>query len=113
MGKYSNLKPMELANLACETMMKKFEAPMLPPVEHFHYHQGVFLSGMEQTYLNTGKKEYSDYIKAWVDSLVDENGEVHGYNTLTLDDKQPAILMFRFMDETDDSRYEKAIKFVV
>ena len=111
---YSQLKPLELAELACKTMMKKFKAEELPPKGHFHYHQGVFLSGFEQTYLNTGKKEYSDYIKDWVDSIIDENGDIVGeYTTATLDDKQPAILMFRLLEETGDAKYDKAIKYIV
>lgn len=56
MGKFSNLMPLKLAELACKTMMKKFNAEELPPKGHFHYHQGVFLSGVEQTYLNTQNK---------------------------------------------------------
>jgi len=114
MGKFENLKPLELAELACTTMMKKFDAEKLPPAGHFHYHQGVFLSGFEQTYLNTGKKEYSDYIKKWVDSLIDENGSLTcEYNVNTLDDKQPAILMFRLLEETGDIKYENAIRYIV
>ena len=114
MQKYKNMKPLELAELACSTMMKKFEAEKLPPVGHFHYHQGVFLSGVEQTYLNTGKKEYADYIKKWVDSLIDENGSlICEYNENTLDDKQPAILMFRLLEKTGDIKYENAIRYIV
>ncbi len=46
-----HLQPMEAARLAVETMMRRYEAPLLPPVGRFHYHQGVFLSGVYQTYL--------------------------------------------------------------
>lgn len=113
MSIFSSVRPIELAEAACATMMKKYDAKELPPEGHFHYHQGVFLSGVEQTYLNTGKKEYSDYIKRWIDSLIDADGNVNGYDTGTLDDKQPAILMFRLLDETGDKRYEKAIKYIV
>lgn len=113
MKNFLDTSPLELAEKICTTMMNKFAAENLPPEGHFHYHQGVFLSGMEQTYLNTGKKKYSDYIKAWVDSLIDSEGNMTGkYNTATLDDKQPAILLFRLFQETGDSRYEKAIQFI-
>lgn len=111
---FLNIEPLELAKMACDTFMKKFQAEELPPAGHFHYHQGVFLSGVEQTYLNTGRQEYSDYIKKWVDSLIDEDGNFKGkYDTETLDDKQPAILMFRLLEETGDKKYENAIKYVV
>ena len=112
MQNITDLKPLELAKIACETMMNKFEAEKLPPEQHFHYHQGVFLSGVEQTYLHTGDRRYADYIKAWVDSLITEDGEVCGYDLKTLDDKQPAILLFRILEETGDERYEKAIKYI-
>ena len=38
-----------IARRACDTMMRKFDAPDLPPKNHFHYHQGVFLSGLYKT----------------------------------------------------------------
>lgn len=114
MGKISNLMPLKLAELACKTMMKKFNAEELPPKGHFHYHQGVFLSGVEQTYLNTQNKAYADYIKAWVDSMIDDEGKlVCEYNTGTLDDKQPATLMLRLLEETGDKKYENAIRYIV
>lgn len=114
MKNFKGTKPIELAKLACDTMIMKFDAQKLPPERHFHYHQGVFLSGVEQTYLNTGIKEYSDYIKSWVDSLIDSEGNlICEYNTATLDDKQPATLMFRLLEETGDKKYENAIRFIV
>ena len=45
-----NRKPIDYAKASCETMMRKFAAQDLPPKGHFHYHQGVFLSGVYQTY---------------------------------------------------------------
>ena len=38
------------ARAACDTIMRKYEAEKLPPVDRFHYHQGVFLSGMNKIY---------------------------------------------------------------
>ena len=37
-----------LARRACDTLMAKFDAPDLPPVGQFHYHQGVFLDGLRR-----------------------------------------------------------------
>jgi len=112
MSTLKNTTPIELAEKFCQTMMRKFSAEKLPPEGHFHYHQGVFLSGMEQTFLSTQKREYSDYIKKWIDSLIDKDGNIEGYSVLTLDDKQPAILLFRLLEETGDERYEKALHFI-
>ena len=47
---------------ACNTIMRKYEAAKLPPVDRFHYHQGVFLSGMYKIYSLTKNEDYFDYI---------------------------------------------------
>ena len=36
-------KPLFYSKAAVETMMRKFDAPVLPPIGRFHYHQGAFL----------------------------------------------------------------------
>lgn len=38
--------------------MRKFHAEDLPPKGHFHYHQGIFLSGVYQTYCLCKNAEY-------------------------------------------------------
>ena len=100
---------LELAEAGCRTLMKKFTPQELPPAGLFHYHQGVFLSGMEGTYKRTKNREYADYIKAYVDSLINEDGVITHYVKERLDDLQPGILLFRLLDETKDSRYENGI----
>lgn len=50
---YNDMNAIDYAKTAGETIMNKYNAADLPPARSFHYHQGVFLSGMEQTYLNT------------------------------------------------------------
>ena len=106
-------KTLQFAEAGCQTIMKKFLPEELPPAGLFHYHQGVFLSGMEGTYLHTMNKEYADYIKAYVDSLIDADGNIVNYVKERLDDLQPGILLFRLLEETGDKRYEKAIKTII
>ncbi|WP_321013577.1 glycoside hydrolase family 88 protein, partial [Eisenbergiella sp.] len=65
-------EPVAYAKQSCDTMMRKFRAEDLPPKGHFHYHQGVFLSGVYQTYCLCGEEAYFTYIKDWVDSVLDE-----------------------------------------
>lgn len=101
--------PIAYAKAACDTMIKRFSPEQLPPIGHFHYHQGVFLSGMYQCYLLTGEEKYFDYIKGWVDSIIDKNGEIHWFSEEELDDIQPGILLFPLIDKTKDERYEKAL----
>ena len=98
-----------LAEEACETLMRKFDAPNLPPVKHFHYHQGVFLSGVHHTWQLTGKQKYMDYIRAWVDSCIGPDGNIYGYNPGNLDDLQPGILLFPLLDQTGERKYRLAL----
>ncbi|MBQ9325662.1 MAG: glycoside hydrolase family 88 protein [Clostridia bacterium] len=94
-----------IARRACDTMMRKFDAPDLPPKNHFHYHQGVFLSGLYKTYELCHDESYWNYMKAWVDSLIDANGNVSAFNAGHLDDLQPGVLLFPLYKRTGDVRY--------
>ena len=102
-------EPVAYAKQSCDTMMRKFRAEDLPPKGHFHYHQGVFLSGVYQTYRLCGEEAYFTYIKDWVDSILDENGDIHTFDPGQLDDIQPGILLYPLMDRTGDPRYRKAL----
>lgn len=114
-GARESWKPLDYGRAACDTMMRKFEAGELPPKGHFHYHQGVFLSGMHQIYelwTEEGAREaekYFGYIKSWVDSVIDEKGEVREYDPGQLDDIQPGVLLFPLLERTGDARYRKAL----
>lgn len=107
--KYKGHAPVEYAKMACDTLMRKFKPEVLPPEGHFHYHQGVFLSGMEKTYRLTGDENYFRYIKAWIDSLIDENGQIKHFDSGQLDDIQPGILLFELYKKTKDIRYKTAL----
>lgn len=110
--------PLDYGRAACDTMMRKFAAGDLPPKGHFHYHQGVFLSGMYQIYRlckeagadgTDGAEKYFCYIKDWVDSVIDEKGGVREYDPGQLDDIQPGILLYPLLERTGDARYRKAL----
>lgn len=94
---------------ACDTIMRKFEAPKLPPEGRFHYHQGVFLSGVMKTYQLCGNEKYYEYCKGWVDSIIDPSGFIHRFNPGQLDDLQPGILLFSLYKKSGDERYRKAL----
>lgn len=103
-------EPLQYGRLACDTFIKKYAAPDLPPVKKFHYHQGVFLSGMEKIYYLTGDEAYAQYIQDWVDSIIAEDGSIHEYDPGMLDDIQPAILLFRLYETTRKGKYKAALK---
>ena len=104
-----SLTALDYAKMGCDTLMEKFTAELLPPAPRFHYHQGVFLAGMERTYLLSGDKRYDDYIKAWVDLYVTPEGEVKHCDRGQFDDIQPAVLLYRIYENTGDKRYKKAL----
>ena len=110
---HENLQALDYARAACDTMMRTFDAPNLPPKGHFHYHQGVFLSGMLETWKICGDDKYFDYAKAWIDSVFDEQGHIRDVSFGDLDDIQPGILLFPIRDKTGDSYYDKCIADVV
>lgn len=105
----NNRRPVNFAEETCEMMMGKFDAEMLPPKGHFHYHQGIFLSGVYQTYLLCKKEAFMDYIKRWVDSCLNEDGSIKYYDPLQLDDIQPGILLYPLLDWTGDCKYQKTL----
>lgn len=108
-------KAVVAAKRLCDTMMRTFpEAAKLPPERRFFYHQGVFLSGMMNTYKLCGDEKYFDYLKAWVDSLIDEDGNITSIEPQDwLDDIQPGILLFPLYERTGDERYKKALDYLI
>ncbi|MBN1776873.1 MAG: glycoside hydrolase family 88 protein [Clostridiales bacterium] len=106
-------QPLEYALAACETMMRRYAPGNLPPAGRFHYHQGVFLSGMHGIYRITGERKLFDYIKAWVDSIVNEYGDILNFNPGQLDDLQPGVLLFPLYAETKDERYRQAMDTII
>lgn len=102
-------EPLYYARASVETMMRKFAASDLPPKGRFHYHQGVFLSGVYKTFQACGERRYLQYMKEWVDSCIDENGEIKVFDRGQLDDLQPGILLFPLYQRTGDERYKKAL----
>lgn len=106
------LTPLQWAEKGCEALMHKFEPEQLPP-DRFHYHQGVFLSGMEKCWKQTKNDKYFTYIKRWVDSQVQPDGSIRKFNADELDDIQPGILLFNLYEQTGDERYTKALHTLV
>lgn len=106
------MTPLDYARAACDTMMRRYAPEQLPPEGRFHYHQGVFLSGMYQTYLLTGEEKYFDYIKAWVDSVFDAEGKIKHYIHADLDDIMPGILLFPLLERTGDPFYRACLQSV-
>lgn len=110
-----NLKnPIDYAKAACETMIRMYPAKELPPVGRFHYHQGVFLSGMCKTAALCGESRYLDYAGEWLHSVFSPDGsEILHYDHADLDDIQPGILLYPLWDATGEDFYRTAMDTVM
>lgn len=103
------MNALEYGMCACDTLMKQFEAASLPPVGRFHYHQGVFLSGMQKIYEISHERKYLIYCKEWVDSIIDDEGNIHTFDPGQLDDIQPGVLLYLLYHEFKEEKYKKAL----
>jgi unsaturated rhamnogalacturonyl hydrolase len=71
------------------------------------YAKSLYLFGQYELYLRTHDKRYLDYIQAWVDSHIDENGNLDR-KIDALDYVLPANLLLVLYKETHEERYKIA-----
>ena len=127
MQRTNEMQPIRYATQACDAVMNTYTADKLPPEGVLFYHQGVFLSGMQRVYASVGGEQYFNYIKTYIDSVMDNDGNLIGFcHEITkeetpllgkqalqmLDHKQPTILLYDLFDKTGDKKYINAIKTV-
>lgn len=103
------MRPIEYAKASIETMMRTYEASKLPLEGRFHYHQGVFLSGVYKTYELCKEEKYAQYVKDWVDSVITLQGEIKSADMGQFDDMQPGILLYPLYQRTGDEKYKKVL----
>ena len=72
------------------------------------YKMGFVLDGFEKLYLKTKDKKYLNYIKNYVDEMIDSTGNIKNYklNVYNVDNLNPGKLLFNLYEETKDSRYK-------
>jgi len=101
------LTPLGWARAACDSLMSMYMPEELPPANRWHYHQGVFLCGMEMLWEKVREERYDVYIKRYVDKLVDEQGNLY-FARDELDAVQAGLLLFRLDERNRDIRYRSA-----
>ena len=99
--------PIDWARAACESLMSAYLPEELPPAGRWHYHQGVFLCGMELLWKAVRDDRYDGYIKRYVDMLVDDNGNF-GFARDELDAIQAGLLLFRLDERSENRKYRTA-----
>lgn len=99
--------PIEWAKKICDSLMDTYKAGELPPAHRWHYHQGVFLCGMEILWGVVQEERYVDYIQQYVDDLVDEHGNFY-FARDELDAVQAGLLLFNLHERTGKPKYRIA-----
>lgn len=75
----------------------------------WEYSNSIVLIGIEKLYCETGDEEYIDYIKSYVDSYIDNNGNISFDPTANnLDHLHPGWLCITLYEELGDEKYKLA-----
>lgn len=93
MNRPNEMRPLAWAATACDSIISRYAPIELPPAHRWHYHQGVFLCGMEMLARAGSEERYSRYIQGYVDELVDANGNLY-FARDELDAIQAGLLLF-------------------
>ncbi len=104
-----NKTPIELASMMCDSTINTYMVEELPLfIGRFNYIQGILMFGMQRAYSVCKNAKYYNYIKAWLDYVIDENGNIK-IQEEWLDDMMPALVLFDIYKTTGDTRYKKAL----
>ncbi|UAY50875.1 glycoside hydrolase family 88/105 protein [Ferruginibacter albus] len=75
----------------------------------WEYSNSIVLRGIEKTYQATGDTNYLNYIKAYIDTYVDNTGKISAINlSPTLDKIHPALLCLFLYEKTGLTKYKTA-----
>ncbi|MDR2131315.1 MAG: glycoside hydrolase family 88 protein [Odoribacteraceae bacterium] len=79
---------------------------------YFGYSQGVGCSALLKMWKATGQEKYYTYVEAWVDSLVDEAGNIHLYRVedYNLDFINSGKVLFEVYKRGGNPKYKAAIE---
>lgn len=112
---YNGKTPLDIAESFIDSYLERNSVEDLLPKGISNYHHGVFLSGVENVYLQNNKKEYGTYLDEFVERAVDENkklnrSEGHFWCSLnSLDFRQVGNLLCRVYEKSKDVRYLESI----
>ncbi len=121
--KRHDLRPLDYARKACDSIMFDHDPTRLPPVAdmewvtRYSYSQGIFLLGMYKVYKLCQKKKYFNYINEWLDFVDAGNGEIRKYKKhpstgipRSLDGYQPLRIFMAMYEETGTESYKKIVE---
>ena len=105
----ANPTALDYAKMCADSVMGDYTPDTLPPADRFHYHQGVFLTGVEKIYHLSHEEKYRTYIREWVDKHIDEDGNSSSADLTEFDDIQPGVLLFNLFESTGYLKYKKML----
>jgi len=76
------------------------------------YCHGFELQAIYKVWEKTNDKKYFDYVKSYVDSIIDNNGQIYGYKSqeYNIDRVNPGKMLFLLFDDTKDEKIRIAIE---
>ena len=95
-----------------EYLMKKYPRADLYPYRSWTYPQGFLLWGYIRLYEKTGREDFYNYILAYCQEHVNEDGELLGYTGISLDDIMTASVIVWAWSVTKVEKYRIAAKRV-
>ncbi len=99
----------KLSKIFADTVIKSWPDPTTITKKGWEYNNSIILYGIEKIYLKTKDKKYLDYIKKWVDSYIDDQGNIDfNREANNLDLLHPGLLLLFLYEETGLEKYKKA-----
>lgn len=80
----------------------------------WHYVEGCIMKAYLDSYVHTGNEEDYEFVKSFMDRLVDENGNVEQIDITyyTIDQIRMTTILFTLYQKEKDSRYKKALDLI-
>ena len=102
-------RPANWAIAMCYSVMARYPDYREAYWKPWNYVTGYMLNGFEMVWKKTGDQKYFDYIKRYIDSFVDADGNYHGDNpAANLDNIMTGSMIVALYEHTHDERYKKA-----
>jgi unsaturated rhamnogalacturonyl hydrolase len=77
----------------------------------WNYTNGLVCSAVEQVWRKTRNDKFYNYVKAYADKMIDDNGVIKGYKPgeYNIDKVNSGKFLFDLLEQTGDKKYEKAL----
>ena len=77
----------------------------------WNYTNGLVCSAIEQVWRKTRDEKFYNYVKAYADKMIDEDGVIKGYKPTeyNIDKVNSGKFLFDLVEQTGDEKYKKAI----